>query len=308
MIVEEKKQKLKIAICLRGMLRTGIENRKTFKYFFESDFEVDFFYHTWSTERPAPPHLGESMDYEGTAIYNHLRSRKSYEVLYSKIKKFKNIYKPKLGIIEDLTSIKPLDLKQESGSKEPIPELFSLDFHPQYISAYKVDKLRREYEKANNFKYDLVINTRFDIIFFRKDKKQIYDNLIDLTKIKNGLAILNLLDNTNEDTEFIDDVFYAGSSDSMNIFIEHFNIDKNQKNHQYIFKYIIKNGLQPVGLNFTYCILRSYCSYLDPIDDAEDIFIDDHRLTYGTLDLHNALGVNKSMYKELLKRIDYGLL
>lgn len=308
MIVEEKKQKLKIAICLRGMLRTGIENRKTFKYFFESDFEVDFFYHTWSTEAPAPPVVGKSVDYRGTAIYNHLRSRKHYEVLYSKIKKFKKIYEPKLGIIEDLTSIKPLDLKQESESKELIPNNFPLDFHPQFISAYKVDMLRREYEKANNFKYDLVINTRPDIVFIPESKKQIYNSLINLTKIKNGLAILNLLDTANEDTEFIDDVFYAGSSDSMNIFIEHFNVDKNQKNHQYIFKHIIKNGLQPVGLNFTYCILRSYCSYLDPIDDFEDIFIDDHRITYGALDLHHALCVNKSMYNELVKRIDYGLL
>ena len=306
MIVGEKKKKLKLAICLRGMLRTGIENKKTFEYFFESDFEVDFFYHTWSTEVEAIPWTGDSYDYKGTLIHDKILNSKGYEVLYSKIKKFKQVYKPKLGAIEPLGDIEGTPLE---WSDDPTFQGYSnLNFHPQFISAHSVDKLRKDYEKANNFQYDLVINTRPDIVFNYKQKKEIYNNIVALIEIKNGLAILNIEDTLNEDTEIVDDVFYAGNSDNMSIFLDYYDIEKNQQSHRGIAKHMIRSGLLPVPFIFSYCILRDYCSYLDPIDNFDDIFIDDHRLTYGSLKLDHAFDTSKSLYKELVKRIDYGLL
>jgi len=306
MIAEEKKKKLKVAICLRGYLRTVIENKKTFEYFFESDFEVDFFYHAWKTEVGAIPYTGDSYEYKGTLIHDTLCNRKGYELLYSKIKKFKQVYKPKLGIIESLSSVEGAPL---GWSDDPTANNWysDLDFHPQFVSTSKVDKLRKEYEKDNNFKYDLVINTRTDIAFDFKQKEEIHNNLVNLTKTKNGIAILNFNDTPTEES-VSDDVFYAGNSDNMSTFLDYYDIEKNQQSHQRIVKHMLRSGLLPVPFTFRYCIFRDYCSYLDPIDDIDDIYIDDHQLTYGSLELDHAFNTSISLYKELVKREGYELL
>jgi hypothetical protein len=303
-IEEEKNKKLKVAICLRGYLRTVIENKKTFEYFFESDFEVDFFYHTWKTEVGAIPYTGDSYDYKGTLMHDMLSNIKGHEVMYSKIKKFKQVYKPKLGIIESISSVEGAP---QWWSDDPTANNWysDLNFHPQFVSTSKVDKLRRDYEKDNNFKYDLVINTRTDIAFDFKQKEEIQNNLVNLTKTKNGLAVLNLHDPSEDN--ILDDVFYAGNSDNMSTFLDYFDIEKNQQSHQRIVKNMLISGLLPVGFTFRYCIFREYCSYLDPIDDIDDIYIDDHQLTYGSLKIDHAFNTSMSLYRELIKRDGNGL-
>ncbi len=304
MIAEEKK-KIKVAICLRGYLRTVIENKKTFEYFFESDFEVDFFYHTWKTEVGAIPWTGDSYDYKGTLMHDMLLNRKGNEVMYSKIKKFKQVYKPKLGIIESISSVEgaPLGWSDDPTANNSYCDL---NFHPQFVSISKVDKLRKEYEKDNNFKYDLVINTRTDITFDFKQKEEIHAALVNLTKTKNGIAMGIGPDTPTEETP-ADDVFYAGNSDNMSTFLDYYDIEKNQQSHQRIVKHMLRSGLLPVSFTFRYCILRDYCSYLDPIDDNDDIYIDDHQLIRGSLNPTEVKRYSISLYRELIKRDGYGL-
>ena len=298
----------RVAICLRGMLRTGIENKKTFEHYFEAKYNIDYFYHCWNTENGADIPPVKTSAYLGTKIVSSLNKRGSWELLYTKKKKFKEVYKPKLGKFEDLDS--NLTLKSDFIIKpHPSHGVWDLKFHPQFISAFEVDKLRREYEIKNDFKYDLVINTRPDIVLKPSNPKSpLHDELNNLMNSSSNLGIVNIPQNIDKDCERVDDVFFAGNSQNMNIFMDYYDVNKNTTGFYFVAKYLLEKNINPTNLSFVYCILRDYCSYLDPIKDFESIFIDDHRLTYGSLELNHAFATSKSLYKELVKRIDYGLL
>ncbi len=298
----------RVAICLRGMLRTGIENKKTFEHYFEAKYNVDYFYHCWNTENGADIIPVKTSAYLGTKIISSLNKRGSWELLYTKKKKFKEVYKPKLGKFEDLES--NLALKSDFIIKpDPSHGVWDLKFHPQFISAFEVDKLRREYEIKNDFKYDLVINTRPDIVLKPSHtKSSLHNELNNLMNSSSNLGIVNIPQNIDKDYERVDDVFFAGNSQNMNIFMDYYDISKNTTNFNFVAKYLLEKNINPINLPFVYCILRDYCSYLDPIKDFESIFIDDHRLTYGLLDINHAYNVSKDLYTELVKRIDYELL
>lgn len=298
----------RVAICLRGMLRTGIENKKTFEHYFEAKYNIDYFYHCWNIENGAYISPVKTSAYLGTKIVSSLNKRGSWELLYTKKKKFREVYKPKLGKFEDLDS--NLALKSDFIIKpDPSHGVWDLKFHPQFISAFEVDKLRREYEIKNDFKYDLVINTRPDIALKpQSSKESLYNELHNLMNSSKSIGIVNIPQNIDKDCKQVDDVFFAGNSQNMKIFMDYYDINKNTTTFHFVTKYLLEKNIYPINLELTYCILRDYCSYLDPIKNFESIFIDDHRLTYGVLKLDHALATSKSLYKELVKRIDYGLL
>lgn len=298
------KNKLKVAICFRGMLRTAIENKKTFEHYFESKYDVDYFYHSWNIENGAIPCQDDFTPYKETKILSLVANRENWEVLYTKKKKFKQVYKPKLGKFENLDGTGFL---RSIWEKEK--NMWDLKFHPQFVSCFEVDKLRRRYEEMHNFKYDLVINTRPDIVLKPSSNlNQVYNKLESFITNTDTIGIVNIPENPEENFERIDDVFFVGSSNTMNILLDHFDPKKNNTSFQFAVKHLLSHNIKPINVNFIYCILRDYCSYLDPIEDFNDIFIDDHRLTYGTLSEEHALTTSRSLYKELIKRIDYELL
>jgi|SRR6056300_379070 len=298
----------RVAICLRGMLRTGIENKKTFEHYFETKYNVDYFYHYWDIENIAEISTNKTSPYINTKIMSSLSKREALELLYTKKKKFRKVYKPKLGRFEILEN--NLFLKSDFITKpDPRHGTWDMKFHPQFISAFEADNLRRKYEIKYNFKYDLVINTRSDIVLRPSlSKESLYSVLDNLMDNKNNVGIVNIPQNIDKDFERVDDVFFVGSSENMKIFMDYYDNTKNSTNFNFVAKYLLEKNINPINIEFTYCILRDYCSYLDPIDDFEDIFIDDHRITYGFLELDHAYDVGESMYKELVRRIDYGLL
>lgn len=296
--------KPKVAICLRGMLRTGIHNKKTFEHWFESIFDVDYFYHFWDVENGAIPNSIGVSTYDNTKILKMLKARKDWEVLHTKKEKFKKVYKPVRGKFEGLKQNKLLRKKYNNIVEN---NYWEMTLHPQFISAFEVDKLRRQYEVENNFKYDLVINTRADLVIRTVSDCDVINSLKSFIKNSKNVGIVNIPRFASKDLEVADDVFYAGNSDVMKIFLNHFDHNVNKKSHQFVIKYLLEKNIVPKNIPFQYCILRDFNTYLDPIEDFEDIFIDDHRIIYGKVDLNNFPRLS-SIYKEVKRRIKYELL
>ena len=146
---------MRIAVCLSGAVRTGIIASKTHFNFLKNHLEnTDFFIHTW--------------DHETMSAYG-LNGRISrfekfpYPISHHKVDKVQKIYNPKKLVWakyhETLTQWPEL-LKEKFGDNTTCT-----DTNPMFINTVLCDELRREYEKENNFEYDLVIKLRFDCVF-----------------------------------------------------------------------------------------------------------------------------------------------
>jgi hypothetical protein len=85
----------------------------------------------------------------------------------------------------------PLTLEEQSvAEKHGIKDKISKNMAHTFFS---VNKLREEYEKENAFKYDLVLVTRPDIIFYRElDLSRIYKDFSS-DEIKNTLFFTDIL-------------------------------------------------------------------------------------------------------------------
>jgi len=157
----------KIAICISGMLRTGIQAYPVFRNFFDSLGEYDIFYHTWKLD---------------SSISNLL----------------KTTYKPTRFLEED-----PLNNTKESS------------FGSMLYSIMMANELKKQYEIENNFRYDLVIKTRFDLVFPKTIKFPVDENIWPRTIYSvNGNCGIN---HTDYENHGISDVIFWGDSQSMDL-------------------------------------------------------------------------------------------
>ena len=130
---------MRVAICMSGQLREWDYGKENQKWFWTSinreNVEVDYFTHTWSYSQDRP---GVSQPY---------KTRQISDEEYSK---FINHYAPKKAVQEDKT-------KEFFYDEDHWSSLF-------YSFGQSV-LLKQQYELENNFRYDLVIKTRPDIVF-----------------------------------------------------------------------------------------------------------------------------------------------
>lgn len=154
--------KKKIAFIVCGQPRhLQLYEEYMSKLKFEFDHEIDFFFHFW----------GESQN----------------NVL-DKLKPKKYIFEPQI----DFNSyIETFDTKNKNISNyRPIFNLVSY-----FYSTKRSFELKDEYEKENNFEYDLVFRVRFDFfmlqtLIFKEDRLNLYKN--NLFAIDNIRFTLNL--------------------------------------------------------------------------------------------------------------------
>lgn len=157
----------KTAICISGMMRTGIQAHPIFSNFFESLGDYDVFYHTWSLEP-------------------------------SVSKLLKETYNPTRFMEES-----PLDKSKESS------------FGSMLYSIMMANELKKQYEVENNFRYDLVIKTRFDLVFPKTAKFPTDYRMWPRTIYSvNGNVGIN---HTDYENHGISDVLFWGDSQSMDI-------------------------------------------------------------------------------------------
>jgi hypothetical protein len=185
---------MKIAICLSGQFRTGEYALPSLLNFFK-EYDCDYFCHSWQDNnmRLATPdrfrkHI-DTVDNEFTKEY-----------IESTLQRF---LKPKKIVIEE-----------KSHKDAPYVGPWSQLFYSLMIA----NCLKKEYEVENNFRYDLVIKTRYDFVYppdstFHPISYQ-HEHLTDYLEIfNNGLNRMNM-----EYSKLnASDTFFYGSSNAMDI-------------------------------------------------------------------------------------------
>ena len=150
------KYKKSIAIQLFGHMRSFQKTysslqKHIIKVANRNGFDVDIFIHTWN-------------EIEHTDIRHHYKmdiKNKGKPLLQKHIDFINSNYKPKSILIEKQLSL--TEQEQIIAKKHNITDKISKNMAYTF---YKVNELRKDYEKKKNIKYDFVIITRPDIIFF----------------------------------------------------------------------------------------------------------------------------------------------
>lgn len=124
----------KIAILLRGHVRSYKKTLEKFLYFKNCEnFDIDVFIHTWDT-----------VNYNTSELTN--------------IEEIKQLYNPVDCVVDNQLDVKSKPLFYSNSNRDK--------FKYQLYSMYILGNMMANYELKNDFKYDYVINTRFDLTYF----------------------------------------------------------------------------------------------------------------------------------------------
>lgn len=160
----------KVAICISGLMRTGLLAYPSFSNFFQH-LDADVFYHTWDTENLDTIHVNQ--------LYNPVKYR------------------------VDKPFIKPANTYDPMGS-----------FGNMLYGIMMANELKKQHEIENNFRYDLVIKTRFDLVFrpgYIFPEEHLFPRTIYSLNGSNGYV------HTDMEHTGINDVLFWGDSQSMDI-------------------------------------------------------------------------------------------
>lgn len=142
--IDPLKKKIKTAICISGHLRTFETNFRSVLNNLISQYDCDVFIHTWDI-------LG--LSYRPTDGNLAKLKTDNFEPLV------RELYKPKKMVIEKSRSFESLPLMRAKViDHRDIPGILAM-----YYKVEECNKLKKEYELENNFKYDLVIRFRGDL-------------------------------------------------------------------------------------------------------------------------------------------------
>ena len=214
---------MKVAICISGQARLSSMALKLLLKNVIGNNEVDIFIHSWSdsidqivrihTKRNifliVPLKIQSILYY----LHDKLCNLSLYNLFIVRALNYKNklisIFKPKAIKVESWYAIKDKFKIDESnytlGPGVITERIFSL-----FYSLREADLLRRKEEEQNNFKYDLVMRIRFDLLFLEK---------IDLSKIRNGYLDPFLLIPIFEGRDYqLSDVLAIGDSLTMSTY------------------------------------------------------------------------------------------
>ena len=154
---------MRIAVCLSGQPRVIEYTAAYIKKFFSGEHEYDFFCQSWdynSYKRKAiDPKPGEQpVWWDDDRPVDH-------EWLKNQLTSFQ----PKKYVIQSLQPNRPCNRFQ---------------WDSMFYAAMTANNLKKQYEVENNFRYDFVIKTRYDIIFrdqqFKFDPSARPDNYLDI--------------------------------------------------------------------------------------------------------------------------------
>ncbi len=224
---------MRVAICFSGMPRnfkSVFDSHK--KYVFDvlkdNGFDYDIFIHTWDNKvhyakyMPDEGNINEIVDlYKPVSYRQDVYDKNKMDELYfsSKIDKYREHIETK-GFTE--WQKRQNDISDWWGGGLLTHNTTSL-FH----GLREVNNLRKKYESENNFKYDIIIKTRFDnMIFDKLNVKTLcnesnsvfcplgYEPVKDLPVEK--FADADVVMKKRESLGTVNDIFAVGSRDAMN--------------------------------------------------------------------------------------------
>lgn len=144
--------KLRVALILSGHLRGWRYCLPQLQKYVLSAYRPDIFMHTWDVSEVMQKHASHS-----GKIANRLWDTESVNK-----EKMIQAYQPTALLIENQESLQ-LNKKHDFESFKLRYRFNPYGAFCQAYTRYHADKLRQEYQAANNVKYDLVISTRADI-------------------------------------------------------------------------------------------------------------------------------------------------
>lgn len=217
--------KNKIALCLSGQLRF-LEHGyyENILPFILDGNSVDVFIHTWTVDD----------EQDGKSYINGGGFPMGSPVTKQSMLQVMELYNPVKCLIQ-----KQIPFENGKYPERTLPGIKSHNLFSMFYSIYKSNQLKKEYEKENNFTYDIVIRCRFDI---KLDKK------IDLTSDMSKVYLpFNCFDTS---IGYVDSVGYSNSI-NMDIYSDTFNnIDTIMANYDIGFcgEYILRKQLDSNNL------------------------------------------------------------
>jgi len=225
---------MKIAVCLSGQFRT-------FDYCYDSILnyfgDVDYFCHTWN--------------------YNDFKEKKPNSVLETRQE-----------IVDETEIAKKLEILNPRGVQIQGNDVIKENFlwSSLFYSQMAANNLKIQYEIDNNFRYDIVIKSRYDLIFKLNSKFKVNQYANTSNYFKNHDLFVLHQERAPEGFYMINisDVIYYGSSTAMDIManLYWYAKEKNKQTSKFEDNYNLIPG----------CIISDYVS------DHNLRFIYDHNL------------------------------
>jgi hypothetical protein len=186
---------MKIAVCLKGQLRSGISASKSIlNYLSDCDGDFDVFFHSWdiTSNKRGDNSIVINPDIRRTT-YEWIKSYNKIKVSNSDWQNLINIYNPKKYEIESY--IDYLDMLKSQDTKDAQYDAF--------YSFWKSLQLKNQYEIETGIRYDYILSIRFDMVINHvcsiketiKNIENINKNNINPSFFAAGVSDVILLDN-----------------------------------------------------------------------------------------------------------------
>lgn len=250
---------MKVAVCFSGQIRTALQTSDNLLRYF-GDVKPDIFIHTWDTD-------------------DDKMTKQKSPITEDTINQLKSIYNPKVIVVDNFNDI---------SKKESLDRTFSL-----YYSFMRSVDIKTQYELDNGFQYDYVVKLRMDLIF-KTHRKFELDLQYFPYREQNGIWIENPSTNISRDEVWIDDVYYIGTSENMNVMSKYYFFLKKNTNGTYIqntynsmIAYLFDNNIKIFNLERNenggithkeylltgYTIYREKHLHLCPLKDFDEIHL-----------------------------------
>lgn len=261
---------MKIAICLSGAIRTGIIASRTHFNFLRDHLEhADFFVYAWDHETMSAYGLNGRLPRFQKALY---------PISHHKFDKINKIYQPKKSIFAKYNEV--LHGWHDLLRSKFGPEIACTDTNPMFISTVMCDELRRDHEREQGFKYDLVIKLRFDCVFAEDHFLGTEIDHMMRNGLDNTLYISDELDKLHRQERCLrtEELFWIADSDTMSRACDFtYARATNSRYCQQDWQCEISKYLQDVGIRVQQLERNEVCVYrfyhaeegVDPYDRTE---------------------------------------
>ena len=223
---------MKIAICFSGAIREFIFCYPSIYKYLIKPLNADIFAHLWSisnTENLEVKYKFKKDLCNKDYVINKLKSKKCIIHEYNDDWEKKILNECNMNNIDFINNV-PKKYKRVCNKDKLAYKKYAYNSMGMYYKILKCNELKCEYEKENNFEYDIVIRARVDFLWHN------YVTIDDLKNIKNNIILSINDDYIMSSNIMTNDKFFAGSSKNMNKFCNLFNkinfYHKNGKNIQ----------------------------------------------------------------------------
>lgn len=198
---------MKIAICISGDIRTWNETKRSFKEIFCKGIEPDIFVSTYNSSYNQYESNEETKMFTEDDLKNFFNDINVKDIIIeNRNEMYNKVYQDSLKF-DKINNY--YNYIKETGDKESSFVPVGFRIYDQLRKIHQCNELKSKYEENNGFKYDVVIKTRFDALYYITPN---WNEMMD-GKIHTSFGATG---------GFPDDVTAAGTSTVMDIYSNRF--------------------------------------------------------------------------------------